>query len=199
MPSLRAIAATTSMVTVARTPTIRPTMRSVELGIRRHDMDTCRYRQMVTVYIGTERFGDVFDKGGMPVGSQSSDRLCHWERSKMAWDELLWQWELSRLDRRAHTHVRKAGRCHEIVQLDGVMKRMRRSRHGGGLGTYVSRQRRGEARRVGRVADGAPHRESQPTAGAENSAHLSQCLDTIGKELESLLAKDRIEGTVLEW
>lgn len=170
-----------------------------ELGIRRHYMNACRYPQVLTVYIGTERFGHVLDKRSTLVGSQSSDRLCDRERSEVAGDELLWQWERSRLDRRTHTHVPKAGRRYEIVQLDGVVKRMRRSRHGAGLRTHVSRHRRREGCLVGCVADCAPHREGQPTAETKNSTHLPQCPDTIGEELQALLTQDNVEASILEW
>ena len=161
-------------------------------------MNACRYRQVVTLFIGAERFGYVFDKGSTPVGKQSSNRLCHRERSEVAGDELLWQWELCRLDRRTHAHVPKAGRRHETVQLDGVMKCMRRSHHGAGLGTYVSRQCIGEGRPVGRVPDGAPHREGQPTSETEYATHLPQSLETIREELHALLTEDHVEDTLLE-
>src|SRR5215470_17125561 len=53
--------------TVTLTGRVRATRASgpwsVELGIRRHDMNTCRYSQVLTVYIGAERFGDVSDQG----------------------------------------------------------------------------------------------------------------------------------------
>jgi len=82
------------------------------------------------------------------------------------------------------------------MQLHGVMERAGTSCHGAGFGTYVSRQRIGEDREIGHVTDGAPHREGQPTAEAQNSTHLPQCLDTIGEELHDLLTKDHIEGTI---
>src|SRR5262249_47120698 len=78
------------------------------------------------------------------------------------------------------------------------MERMRRSSHGAGLGTYVSRQRSGKSRRVGCIADGAPHREGQSTTGAKNSTHLTQGPGTIREELEPLLTENHIEDAVLE-
>src|SRR5262249_27760302 len=105
------------------------------------------------------RFGYVFDKGRTPVGTQSSNSLRHRKRSEVARDKLVWQWEFCGLDGRTHTHVPKPGRPHETLQFDGVMKRMRCSRHRASLGTYVLHQRSDEGRRVGRVLDGAPHRE----------------------------------------
>lgn len=84
------------------------------------------------------------------------------------------------------------------MQFPGVMERTGNSCHGAGLRAYVSTQRIGEGREVGRVLNGAPDGESQPAAGTENATHVPQCLDTIGEELHALLTLDHIEGSVHE-
>src|SRR5262245_19534811 len=162
-------------------------------------MNSCRYRQLLAIYIGTERFGHVSDEGSTAVARQLRDRLGHGKRGEVTGHKLLRQRELRRRDCRAHPHVPKASRGHEGVQLGGIMERRGRSGHGAGLGTYVSRQRIGEGGLVRCVVDGAPHGEGQAAAEAENSTHLPQRLNTIREELQTLLTQDSIESTILEW
>jgi hypothetical protein len=162
-------------------------------------MNPCWNFQLVAVNIGAERLSYVLNKGSAPISGQPSDCLCHRKRRKVTGDEFRRQWQRRRLDHRTHAHVAKASRADKIAQLRGVVERARRSCHGGGLGTDVSRQGIGEGRNIGRVTDGAPHREGEPAAEAENSPHLPECLDTIGEELHALLTQDYIEGTAFEW
>src|SRR5262249_15719804 len=113
----------------------------------------------------------------------------------MTGDELRRQWERRRLDRWAHVYVSEAGRRYEPMKLHGVMECRRGSCHGTGVGAQVSRQRISESRVVRCVADGAPHREGQPTSDAKNTTHLPQCVEAIGEELHTLLTQAHVNST----